>query len=167
MEFYYGRDILDFHTLTVMEDRSLFDSVDTATIREHFRQWAENTYRSEQQQPGTGNDVRMGTSPRYRYCIQVDAAALHSVVHNSPPPPQPAPEGWVKLIEKDWILRSQNPLFRNHPDSNVHEPIEGVTEYDVGWVKCLYQDVMSGSYASTIEWNNWGRDYQRPPMIVG
>ncbi|KAM0805916.1 hypothetical protein BDR22DRAFT_884324 [Usnea florida] len=68
------------------EDAFLFDEADTPTIRAHFRQWAENAFRAEQQ-PSDGSgveEVRMGYSLRYQFCVLVDPAALHSVVHDAP-----------------------------------------------------------------------------------
>lgn len=101
-DFFNGRDILEVFTLTVFSDSSLFDGADTPTIRAHFRQWAEYAFRAEQQpQHGSGGEnLRMGESPRYQFCVQVDAAALHSVVHDAPTPPEPdvTKKGWVKLI---------------------------------------------------------------------
>ena len=73
----------------------------------------------------------MGRSPRYQFCVQVDAAALHSVVYDAPAPPaiDVTKKGWVKLISKSWIPIEEDPRACLHP--NVYEPIEGVTERDV------------------------------------
>ena len=64
MEFWNGKDILELFTWTIFDDRSFFDGVDTATVRQHFKQWAETAFRSEQQRPGTDEAARMGRSPR-------------------------------------------------------------------------------------------------------
>lgn len=134
-----GRDILNAFTLTVFSDPSLFDGDETPSIRAHFRQWTENAFRAEQQQQpqdtsisGGGEQVHMGHSPRYQFCVQVDEAALHSVVHDAPAPPtrDATKRGWVKLINKSRIPIEEDPIARQDP--NVHEPIEGVTERDVG-----------------------------------
>ncbi|KAK3169508.1 hypothetical protein OEA41_008892 [Lepraria neglecta] len=166
---YNGRDILELFTLTVFSDSSLFDGADTPTIRAHFRQWAENAFRAEQQpQDGSsGEEVRMGLSPRYQFCVQVDAAALHSVVHDAPAPPaiDLTKNGWVKLINKSWIPREEDPRAR--PDPNAYEPIEGVTERDVGWMKCPYQSVMTEYYSGNEGLNGWRTEYCRPPKVAG
>ena len=171
-----GRDILDAFTLTVFSDRSLFDGADTSSIRAHFRQWAENAFRAEQQQQqpqdasvvgGGGEQVRIGQSPRYRFCMQVDEAALHSVVHDAPAPPAPdaTKKGWVKLIDKSWIPIAEDPRAR--PDPNVYEPIEGVNERDVGWMKVPYCRVMEEYYSGNEGLNGWRTEYCRPPKVVG
>ena len=74
----------------------------------------------------------MGDPARYQFCIQVDAASLHSVLHDAPAPPalDPTKKVWVKLINKSWIPLEEDPRARLNP--NVYEPSEGVTERDVG-----------------------------------
>lgn len=170
MEFYNGQDILDLFTWTIFDDHSLFDGADTATIRRHFKQWTETALRSEQQRPGADREVRMGTSPRYRFCVQVDAEALKSVVHDAPPPEENdvSSKGWVKLINKVWMPRSENPIFRGRPpDTNFYEAIEGVTDNDVGWMKCPYHSVMGEWYVNLEDLNGWAVGYRRPPAVVG
>ena len=134
LEFLNGRDILGLFTLTVFPDSSLFDGADTPTIRAHFRRWVEYAFRAEQQPQDSsgGENLRMGESPRYQFCVQVDAAALHSDVHDAPAPPEPdvTKKGWVKLINKTWIPLEEDPRAR--PNPNPYEPGEGVTERDVG-----------------------------------
>ena len=170
-----GRDILDSFTLTVFSDRSLFDGADTVSIRAHFRQWAETAFRAEQQQNvslgGGGEQVRMGHSPRYRFCVQVDEAALYSVVHSAPAPPAPdaTKMGWVKLIAKSWIPIGEDPRARARPDPTVYsyEPIEGVTERDVGWMKVPYGRLMEEYYSGNEGLNGWRTDCCRPPKVAG
>ena len=62
-------------SLTVIEDRSILDDASTSFVREHFKQWAATAPQKEQ---GTSP----GLSQRYRYCVQVDADALESVVYD-------------------------------------------------------------------------------------
>lgn len=172
-DYFNGRDILELFTLTVFSDSSLFDGADTPTIRAHFRQWAENAFRTEQQpQDGSGGEeVRAGFSPRYQFCVQVDAAALHSVVHDAPAPPaiDLTKKGWVKLINKSWIPLEEDPRARPaRPDPNdAYEPIEGVTERDVGWMKCPSQFVMTEYYSGNEGLNGSRTEYCRPPQVVG
>ena len=73
-------------------------------------------------------------------------------------------KGWVKLIDKSWIPRSE---MGRRPDPNVHEAIEGVTEDDVGWMKCPYQSVMDEWYVILDDLNGWVIRYERPPAIAG
>ena len=176
MEIFNGRDVLDRLTWTVFDNREHFDGADTAAIRRHFRAWAETAVLSEQASDAVDAPpmVSEGASPRYRYCIQVDAAALNSCVHNNnPPPPDCRLEqaGWVKVIDKNWIPRHANPVFAGRrPDPHAYdfEPLEGgVTEEHVGWLKCPLPAVMTEYYYLLRDRNGWMVVYRRPPVVVG
>ena len=162
-EYIGGLDILDKFVLTLVEGRAPFDNVSTDTIRRHFQQWSLTAYRTEQQPPeqdrNSSTMVLLGHSSRYHFAVLVDAEALHSIVHNAPAPPEldVTKRGWVKLIDKSWYLGSSE--GRERP----LEPIEGVTEPDIGWVKVAYQNVMTDWYTMCRSANNWGLNYQRPP----
>jgi hypothetical protein len=122
-------DVLEMFTLTVVEDAEQLDGASTATIRQWFREWRETAPQLEQQAGDEDSrEIRAGFSPRYRYAIQVDVDALRSVVHDAPAPPtvDVTKQGWVKLIDASWEPRADERL----PDT--FEPIEGVTEKDVG-----------------------------------
>ncbi|KAK3168026.1 hypothetical protein OEA41_004472 [Lepraria neglecta] len=171
-DYFNGRDILEKFALTVFEDRSLFDGASTDTIRQHFQQWSSTAYRTEQQQQqleegsgsgGSAGRVSIGRSPRYRFAVQVDAEALHSVVHDAPAPPEldTTKKGWVKLIDKSWYLG------RSEGKSDPLEPIKGVAEEDVGWMKVPYQNVMTEYYTKCRSPNNWSLNYRRPPKVAG
>jgi hypothetical protein len=101
-----------------------------------------------------------GTGPalsqRYRYCVQVDAVALESVIHGAPSPPQ----GFVNFIWKDWEPS------RPDPREEVEEPIEGCTQHKVGWMRVAYQGVMVGMYYYLHDWNDWYAEYRRPPEVA-
>ena len=162
-----GRDILELFTLTVFEDRS-FDGANSATIRQHFQQWTETAYTNEQ--PSIGSGARGGVSSRYRFCVQVDAEALRSVVHGAPSPEADLVPGtgWVKLIDKSWILRSEDPIWAGRPPHpHIYEAIEGVTDEDVGWMRCPYQTAMTEWYYRMEGLNAWVSNYERPPKLVG
>jgi len=162
-DFYNGRDILDLFTLTVIEDREHLDGAGTAAIREHFRQWRTTAPQSEQQQGDASGEIGPGESPRYRYAIQVDAASLRSVVYDAPAPPEPDPTkmGWVKLIDASW-----QPTPSEHVRGSF-EPLEGVIQKNVGWMKVPYQNVMSEYYLSCRGLNWWVSSYRRPPVVMG
>lgn len=173
-DYYNGLDILEKFTLTILEDRSLFEGASTKNIREYFQQWSVTAYRTEQQQEGdgegegsgsgsSGRRVGIGLSPRYRFAVQVDADELHSIVHEAPAPPKldTTKKGWVKLIDKSWYLG------RSERMSDADEPIEGVTEPDVGWMKVPYQKLMTEYYTNLRSFNNWSLKYCRPPKVAG
>jgi hypothetical protein len=148
-----GLDMMDKLDLTVIEDRSLLDDASTSVVREHFKKWATTAPQEEQ---GTGP----GKSQRYRYCIQVDAEVLESIVHDAkaPPAPDPDSEGYVNLIWKDW-----EPYGPGSRESE--EPIEGCTEHDVGWIMVVYSDVV-GMYYHLRDPDAWDHEYRRPPIVT-
>jgi hypothetical protein len=137
LETYNGLDMMDSLSITVFEDRSILDSASTSVVREHFEQWAATVAQQEQ---GTGPAL----SQRYRYCVQVDAVALESVIHGAPSPPQ----GFIDIIWKDWEPS------RPDPREEVEEPIKGCTQHKVGWMRVDYQDVMVGMYYYLRDWND-------------
>ncbi|KAI9742871.1 MAG: hypothetical protein M1818_003600 [Claussenomyces sp. TS43310] len=145
-DFCNGRDILDKFTPTILEDRSLFEGASTDTFRRHFQRWSLTAYPTEQQQPQESSEsesgrsfVDIGYSPRYRYALEVDAEALHSLVHVSLAPPDFDKKklSWVKLIDRSWYLG------RGESTSDPLEPIEGMIVEDVGSAKVSYQSVMT------------------------
>lgn len=130
----------------MLKARSLFEGASTNTVRQHFQQWSVTAYRTEQQlKEGSGSGVsdwRVGIGRSPRCALQVDAEALHSVVHNAPAPPEldATKKAWVKLINKSWYLG------RSEGNFGPLESIEGVIEEDVGWMKVPYQSVMTEYY---------------------
>src|SRR5437763_88751 len=79
---YNGLDMTDSLSITIFEDRSILDDTSTSVVREHIKQWAATAPQQEQ-------DTGPAPSQRYRYCVQVDAVALESVIYDAPSPPQP------------------------------------------------------------------------------
>ena len=169
-DYFNGRDILDKFALTVFEDRPLFDGASTNAVRQHFQQWSAIAYQTEQQSEedrgsseGIPDRVGIGRSPRYRFAVQVDVEALYSIVYNAPAPPEldNTKKGWVKLIDKSWYLG------RSEGKSGPLEPIEAVTEPDIGWMKVPYQNAMTEYYTKCRSLNNWNLNYCRPPKVAG
>ena len=162
-----GQDILDLFTLTVFSGSILFDGADTPTIRSHFRQWVESAFRAEQQPQKNSSDVEVRVCPsaRYNFCIQVDAAALHSVLHDAPAPPalDPTKKGWVKLINRSWIPLEEDPRAR--PNPNIYEPIEGVAERRLDGMSL--PEYHNGVLLRQEGLNRWRTEYCRPPKFVG
>jgi len=147
LEIYNGLDMMDSLSITVFEDRSILDGASTSVVREHFKQWAAT---APQQEQGTGPAL----SQRYRYCVQVDAEALESVIHDT------ISDGFVNLIWKDW-----EPDKPDHREE-IEEPVEGCTQHKVGWLNVAYQDVMVGMYYYLRGWNDWYAEYRRPPEVA-
>ena len=72
---------------TDFDEEEIFDSADAATIRAHFRDWAETVVQPGQQQGDNGRPPdRTGRSPRDRHRAQVDAEAITAAVCDVPPP---------------------------------------------------------------------------------
>ena len=165
MDMFNGQDVLDHMTWTIFDDRETFDNADTSTIRTHFRERCESALRSEQCPLAP-----MGRSPRYRYCVQVDGDALKSSVHYAPPPLKfdHDKQGWVKVIKKDWLPRSEDPIFAGRkPDPEVYEPIEGCTERHVGWMRWSSSSAMTEYYMLFQDLNQYVISYRRPPKVIG
>ncbi|KAH0293829.1 hypothetical protein KCU62_g997, partial [Aureobasidium sp. EXF-3399] len=166
MGLYNGQDVLDKMSWTIFEDKEHFDGADTNTIRDHFLSWIQSAVQLEQpQQPG-GTPADVGRSPRYRYCVQVDAEALKSCVHDAPPPPDfdRDNQGWVKLIDKTWICEWDP---EDEDEEEEYDSIEGVTERHVGWVRCPFPSVMIEYYMRFLDLNGYMVEYRRPPAIIG
>lgn len=157
-----GRDISGLFTLAVFEDPAL-DGASTATVRERFVEWRGTAPQLEQ-----GSEAQPGKSPRYRFAIQVDAASLHAVTHEAPAPDVrdlvATRKGWVKLIDASWMSALSDSDEEDEEDE--HEPIEGVTEMDVGWVKIPYASTVE-YYVNSRNWNWWPTSYLRPPATMG
>ncbi|KAF7118900.1 hypothetical protein CNMCM5793_008536 [Aspergillus hiratsukae] len=165
LESHQGLELMDSLRLTVLEDRCVFDGATTSTIRNHFRQWAENAVEAEQ-----GVGARPRDSQRYRYCIQVDEEALDSVVHKAPAPWSEIPGnsvGYVNLISKEW--EPYDPVEYEDEYERLEEPpeepIEGCTLHDVGWMKVLYHSVMVAKYNYLRDDLAWEYEYRRPPKL--
>lgn len=156
LEIYNGLDMMDSLSITVIEDPSTFDGASTSVVREHFKRWAAT---APQQEQGTGPAL----SQRYRYCVQVDAVALESIVRGSPAaqPNAIIDDGFVNLLWKDW-----ESSYQPDPREAVEEPIEGCTHNQVGWMRVAYQDVMVDMYHLLRDWNDWYAEYRRPPEIT-
>jgi len=170
MEFCNGRDVLDRMAWTVFDDREQFNGMPVATIRDHFHAWTETAPQTEQDNKADGSSAVMGQSQRYRYCVLVDAESLKSAVHDTPPPPgfDYDKQEWVKVIDRKWLPRSENPIFAGRkPEPNVYQPIEGVAEEHIGWVKCPLPSVMTEYYVLLRDLNGYMISYRRPPAVTG
>lgn len=155
-----GKDVFDKFSLTVMDDRELFNAASTDNVRRHFQAWAAQNYRSEQPRAkdhGEHAVVRVEGSSRYRYAIYADAECLQSIIHGEV---VAFNDGrWVKMLRSAW---RQDP----DDDGEPYEPLEGVTRYDVGWMKVELSSLVE-FYEYGYDPNYWDRVYRRPPEVLG
>ena len=85
-----GPDLIDKLSLKVEEDKAILDGAGKDEIRKRFQTWlASDEAKTEQfpqssQELETGLQTMFGITPRYSYCIQVDAAVLESVINAAP-----------------------------------------------------------------------------------
>ncbi|MCJ1361076.1 hypothetical protein MMC16_000173 [Acarospora aff. strigata] len=155
LECYNGLDMLESLDMTVFEDRVSLDGAGKSAVREQFEKWTATAPEAEQ---STG----AGESQRYRYCIHVDAEALESVVYHARAPPQreAGGPGFVNLVSRYWEPDTSDLMEKEA------EPVEGSELQDVGWMKVGYQCVMVGFYVLLRDWDDWYREYRRPPEIA-
>ena len=155
LNHYNGLDMLDSLATTVFEDKPTLDGASKAAVREKFTEWTATAPEAEQ---GT----TAGASQRYRYCIHVDAEALESVVRHAKAPPEPEGRGpgFVNLVSRHW-----EPDVREVMEEGA-EAVEGSELRDVGWMKVEYGGVMVGFWVLLRDWNDWYREYRRPPEIA-
>lgn len=149
LEFHNGLDMLESLDVHVFDDPALFDGAATSAIRQHFKQWVATAPQREQ---GTG----AGQSQRYEYCLQVDAAALRSVLEAPAPPEENVGEGFVNLIWQDWTPESD--------EDTGYEAIEGCTKQDVGWMRISYGFLIR-FYCLFRKSGSWYGEYRRPPEV--
>lgn len=158
LKSYNALDMLDSLALTVFEDRANLDGASKSAVREKFQIWTATAPQTEQ-----GSNATAAQSQRYRFCIHVDEEALESVVHHARPPPGPEGRGpgFVNLVSRDW-----EPDTSSDRMEEGAELIDGSDLQDVGWMKVEYQNVMVDFYVLLRDWNDWYREYRRPPEIA-
>ena len=75
-------------------------------------------------------------------------------------------KGWKPVVERARL----DPGFAKFHDDlawNSYEPLEGATEKDVGWVRCMFRRVMTEFYVEFIDRNLFAIAYRWPPAILG
>lgn len=155
MEFYNGFDLLDEEVfkLTVNEDKNKLNGASTSTVRQHFRKWCGEARNREQ---GSNEEIarrRQGPAyesgslaVRYRFCVQIDANFLQSIVHGSDRDCKKGIGPFANLIRDDWELDQWVATLPQPPDYNCDEcegdfedeeypPLETNTEEDVGYIR--------------------------------
>jgi hypothetical protein len=173
-----GQDLLNERfKLTVMEDEDKFDGASTSTVRQHFRDWCVHAVNEEQRSNDEIERRRQEPVPwcgslavRYRFCLQIDAASLKSIVEDEP-------DAWINLIRDDWRLKQamagqfgddlnwdQGDLTDD--EDEAYPAIEGNTNEDVGWMMVDYRCLIPTYYSYLRDPNDWNFTYARPPYVV-
>ncbi|KAK1750486.1 hypothetical protein QBC47DRAFT_394141 [Echria macrotheca] len=172
---------------TKVEDRATLEGSSKDAVREHFRNWI-NTRSVERDGPGADHPNLINESPRYRACLYVDKDVMMSASLTAYPFPQNPTgfhlkvEGHVVLIdaqygqhylnqpgidEYDRAELESGDLTEEDLEEGQYEPIEGKTEYDVGWqyikleLTATIYDQMCHFHDAWIQPNF----YTRPPAI--
>lgn len=142
LSFHNGLDLKSSLDAQVIEDPTTFDGAVPATVRQHFRQWAETAPQMEQGRPAL-------RSQRYRYCLHVDQAALESVINGPTPPEDELGGGYVNLV----FLNPPNAMSTLDPASDPY------------WMKITYADLMVTWYDLFRPEGAWETEYRQPPQI--
>ena len=159
-------EVADKLEWTFVEDRAALDGASRSQLRERFKRWAAQAIVTEQ--PRAKAEIEQDPAPtfgipRYNYFIQVDKEALQSVL--AAPKIDPSGEGFVNFVNARWA-----PLGDRYPDNNDdrHDPIDGCTEEDVGWMRIAAMMIDTDWYgaAGGFAGGGWHVYYLRPPRIV-
>jgi hypothetical protein len=183
MEYYHALELLDEgrFEITVVDRASEFDGAGAELVRRHFKTWRERAFGEEQDaQGGDLFDPVFGTrATRYRFCVQVDEAALQSML--SPEAESRESTAWVNVVEADWdpdaaaAAREQDRidhLARDLPLESIEDSVEefpeidGCTDENIGWMRVHYQDLVPGFYAELSNPDTLVDIYVRPPGVL-
>lgn len=151
LEAYDTPELMETLDWPVQEDRATLEGASKDVVRQHFRRWVAGA-------PGHDDPF----SPRFRYCIQVDAESLKSVVTDAPQPPEPDLDsiGCVNMIEGDWTLDE------DEEEDDGGEEIEGCTQHNVGWIRVPVCGLAPRTYSMFGDDAGWDICYVRPPDVT-
>ncbi|KAK2598096.1 hypothetical protein QQS21_005807 [Conoideocrella luteorostrata] len=163
LRFYIREDVLKFHDLHAIDDKTLYGAT-SHQVRDHFQCWVPKNLEGRLRTDAINLQDDVGwahatSTPRYEYCLFVDDLCLESVDYpgiNSPV---------VKLLCKQW----ESPF--HPPDRNYTIPApfhDGVTDHeeeDVGWMYMPLQEYLH-KY-DLLGKCDWDDQYVRPPYIDG
>jgi hypothetical protein len=130
--------------LTTKEDRESLDGATLEQFRETFKDWV----MSEEARNEMGEGAPCGAfkSPRYTYCVHVDADVIDSVVDRAPQPPEYdrreiAYANLVQLSDGEW-----NPEMADTGDDDEDVEDEEDIEGDENFVKVPLRYLGAESY---------------------
>ncbi|KAI6812021.1 hypothetical protein KC340_g12541 [Hortaea werneckii] len=187
MRFYNGLELLEPERfrLTIFDDKSRFDIAKAQVVRQHFKYWRTSAVHQEQgsqeeieARGGSSDFLGYKSSTRYRFCVQIDEAALQSVV--STESGLRIDDAWVNLIEGDWdpgAAAAQREKDRiehveegldpeDFDEDEVFSEIDGCTEENVGIMRVRHMDLIPDMYHLLGDPDAIDYLYIRPPELA-
>ena len=172
-------DLTELLDMTVHEDAEL-DGASKDVARKRFQKWLATEANEER----LNNDAapvfiesygrKVGTTPRYQYCLHVDEEALRSVVpHDTAISDEEidAGVGYLNLIDARWTLPSEEECEGSRREHKVEdqydegfEAVDGYKMQDVGWMRVGIRTAMPDFYSRRLV-ADWEHDYVRPPGV--
>lgn len=190
MRFYNALELLepDCFKLTVFDDKSRFDGATAQVVRQHFRDWRSAAIHQEQgsqeeieARGGSSGPLDFKSLVRYRFCVQIDEAALPSIV--SPEGEDRGGDAWVNLVEGEWVSgmadarREQRKIMQvemgldpeDYDDDDLVDgfpELDGCTEENVGWIRVRYMDLIPAFHSLLRDSDALQDMYVRPPELA-
>lgn len=145
---------------TMFDEAATFDGAGTQVVREHFKEWRKHVLR-EEQDLREEIEARVGvvqyheSAVRCRFCLQIDRAALQSIVSSESCSND---DEWVNLVEADWNLeaivaereqdRLEDPEASGKPEEfdecvEVCPKIDGCSEKIIGRMRAQYKSLIT------------------------
>lgn len=149
-------DFFAKHLWTVFDDKTQFDGASTHDTRQHFRAWRQHAQREEQ-----GTDfTHFQYAPRYAFFLHADSQAVQDLLAIDRPVDL-LDSGAVNLVSADF---GQAATAVQTPQDGSYEPIEGCTDYHVGFLRMPCQLYLP-MYRMCMSPEQWRAAYTRPPAI--
>ncbi|THX17767.1 hypothetical protein D6D13_00170 [Aureobasidium pullulans] len=175
--------MIDRLDLPVIEDPTL-EAASKTEVRCRFRKWVLENAQLERASDSDEDllDSLLAMTPRYNFCIHVDAGSLLGCIVRRDPPILANPatitgdrskEGYVNLIRADsgWSWDEYDPAIFDReaegyeedeePLSENEVEVEGCKLHDVGWMKISPDGLMPAFYGYAIESSHWDVAYVR------
>jgi hypothetical protein len=114
------------------------------------------------EEQGVSEDFRARTG-RYRFFIAVDLEAIESVLNA---PMDSDETGFVRMVYGEWGPEELDEEdIANGDVDDLEEPLEGCTEYDVGWMKLYWQVTQLPAFLKLRDSDDWQAHCIRSPGI--
>jgi hypothetical protein len=143
-----GLDLEESLELTVRDNRAELDGASVDQVRERFKAWVGEDGKAEQQ----GADY-FNRTPRYVYCIHIDAAALDSVGGMSLNPDYSS-LCYVNIVDASWEF---------DPEEEVDETDD---RRDIGYLRMDVHQLIPEAYSFFQEREGYYVVYRTPPQVI-